>query len=149
MKVVIQQSDFDVAREMAEIRKSHPEIGAMVNFVGLVRDFGEAGRVREMMLEHYPGMTERCLEALLVEANERWKIVDATVVHRVGSLLPGDQIVLVLVASHHRKEAFRAAEFLMDRLKTEAPFWKKEHTVEGWRWVDAKASDEAASSEWM
>ncbi|HQT25987.1 MAG TPA: molybdenum cofactor biosynthesis protein MoaE [Burkholderiales bacterium] len=148
MKVGIQESDFDVLLEMEEIRKNNPNVGAIVSFVGLVRDFGGSGKVKGMMLEHYPGMTEKCLETLLNEAMERWEIVDATVVHRIGRLFASDQIVLVLVAGHHRKEAFRAAEFVIDRLKTEAPLWKKEETEEGWRWVDAKASDEAASSEW-
>lgn len=149
MKVVIQEEDFDIQEEIGKIRREHADIGALVSFIGLVRDFSEHSKVTEMMLEHYPGMTEKSLEAILHEAKARWKIEDATVIHRVGRLLARDQIVLVLVASHHRKDAFRAAEFVIDRLKTEAPFWKKENTPEGWHWVDAKNSDEAASSEWM
>ncbi len=149
MRVIVQEKDFDLREETEKIRQNHPEIGALVSFVGLVRDHGQGGKVLEMRLEHYPGMTEKALEALLSEANRRWEIVDVTVIHRVGRLPASAQIVLVLVASQHRKDAFRAAEFVMDRLKTEVPFWKKEKTAEGWHWVEAKASDEIAASEWI
>lgn len=148
MRISVQEADFDIGAEIDRIRKAHPEIGALVSFIGCVRDFGEDAGVTEMILEHYPGMTENALEAILTEAMERWEVMDATVIHRVGRLPAADRIVLVLTASRHRKDAFSAAEFVIDRLKTEAPFWKKEKTPDGWRWVAAKASDEAASAEW-
>ena len=149
MRIAVHEADFDLQSESDLIRKRHPEIGALVSFVGLVRGSGPRGKISEMMIEHYPGMTEKALEALLVEAKNRWQIVDATLIHRVGKLPAAAQIVLVLVASHHRKDAFMAAEFIMDRLKTEAPFWKKEKTGQVWHWVEAKASDETASSGWI
>ena len=148
MTVRVQTGDFDVGAEMAAMRRGNPKIGAMASFVGVVRDLSEGADVAEMTLEHYPGMTEKALEKIVEEARARWDIYDALVVHRVGTLKPTDQIVLVVVASAHRGEAFQACEFLMDYLKTQAPFWKKEQTPEGARWVDARSSDDAAVARW-
>ena len=144
----VQTGDFDVGAEMAAMRRGNPKIGAIACFVGVVRDLNEGADVAEMTLEHYPGMTEKALEKIVAEAKGRWDIYDALVVHRVGTLKPADQIVLVVVASAHRGEAFQACEFLMDYLKTRAPFWKKEKTPEGGRWVDARAADDAAADRW-
>ncbi len=146
MEVRVQVEDFDLCSELDKIRKRHCDIGALASFVGIVR---EHGGVSGMELEHYPGMTEAALEAILHEAKHRWAILDATVIHRVGRLEGSEQIVLAIVASSHRKEAFLALEFIVDKLKTEAPLWKKEKTREGWKWVDAKASDETAASRWI
>ncbi len=148
MTVRVQSGDFDVGAEMATMRLGNPKIGAIASFVGVVRDLNEGADVAEMTLEHYPGMTEKALEKMVGEASERWDIYDALVVHRVGTLKPSDQIVLVVVASAHRGEAFQACEFLMDFLKTRAPFWKKEKTPEGVRWVDARTADDAAADRW-
>ena len=144
MTVRVQTGDFDVGVEMTAMRHGNPKIGAIASFVGVVRDLNEGADVAEMTLEHYPGMTERALEKIVGEARARWDIYDALVVHRVGTLKPTDQIVLVVVAGAHRGEAFQACEFLMDYLKTRAPFWKKEKTPEGGRWVDARTADDAA-----
>jgi molybdopterin synthase catalytic subunit len=133
---------------MAAMRRGNPKIGAVASFIGVVRDLNEGADVAEMTLEHYPGMTEKALEKIVAEAKTRWDIYDALVVHRVGTLKPTDQIVLVVVASGHRGEAFQACEFLMDYLKTRAPFWKKEKTPEGGRWVDARKADDAAADRW-
>ncbi len=133
---------------MAAMRHGNPKIGAIASFVGVVRDLNEGADVAEMTLEHYPGMTEKALEKIVGEARARWDVYDALVVHRVGTLRPTDQIVLVVVASAHRGEAFQACEFLMDYLKTRAPFWKKEKTTEGGRWVDARTADDAAADRW-
>ena len=148
MTVRVQSGDFDVGAEMAAMRHGNPKIGAIASFVGVVRDLNEGADVAEMTLEHYPGMTEKALEKIVGETRARWDIYDALVVHRVGTLKPTDQIVLVVVASAHRGEAFQACEFLMDYLKTRAPFWKKEKTPEGARWVDARTADDAAADRW-
>ena len=148
MTVRVQPGDFDVGVEMAAMRRGNRKIGGIASFVGVVRDLNEGADVAEMTLEHYPGMTEKALEKMVAEARARWDIYDALVVHRVGTLKPSDQIVLVVVASAHRGEAFQACEFLMDYLKTRAPFWKKEKTPEGVRWVDARTADDAAADRW-
>lgn len=148
MAVRVQTGDFDAGAEMAAMRRGNPKIGAIASFVGVVRDLNEGANVAEMTLEHYPGMTEKALQEIVAEARTRWDIYDALIVHRVGTLQPTDQIVLVVVASGHRGEAFQACEFLMDYLKTRAPFWKKEKTPEGGRWVDARSTDDAAADRW-
>jgi molybdopterin synthase catalytic subunit len=147
-RVRIQAEDFDLAREVAALRASNPKVGGVVTFLGTVRDLNEGAQVAAMELEHYPGMTEASIEAIIEQALARWPIFDALVIHRVGPLLPQDQIVLVAVTSPHRGEAFAACEFIIDYLKTEAPFWKKEQTPEGARWVDARVSDDAALDKW-
>lgn len=144
----IQEGDFDLSAEIAALRKKDPRIGAVVSFLGTVRDMNDSSQVKGMTLEHYPGMTEKALQEILDQAKERWDIYQALVIHRVGPLLPEDQIVLVAVTSAHRGEAFAACEFIMDYLKTAAPFWKKEDTPEGARWVDARVTDEAAMARW-
>ena len=149
MAVRIQTEDFDVGAEVNAMRLSNPNIGAVVSFVGQVRDLNDGDNVASMTLEHYPGMTEKSLESIVEQAKNRWAIEDALVVHRVGELKPLDKIVLVLVASAHRKDAFAACEFMMDYLKTEAPFWKKEQTPSGERWVEARDSDDQAKSRWQ
>ena len=146
--VTIQQADFDLAAEVAALRHGDGQVGAVAAFVGTVRDRSDGAHVTAMELEHYPGMTERAIEAMVSEASRRFDIRGARVVHRVGPLLPGDQIVLVAVTSAHRHEAFQACEFLMDYLKTQAPFWKKETTPDGARWVDARQADDAALARW-
>ena len=148
MSVRVQVEDFDAGLEINAMRSSHTHIGALAAFVGQVRDLNESDQVSELVLEHYPGMTEKSLQAIIEQAKERWEVIDALIVHRVGKLKPLDQIVLVLVASSHRKEAFAACEFMMDYLKTEAPFWKKEQTPAGSRWVEAKTSDDEAKKRW-
>src|SRR5687768_17674217 len=135
MSVRVQAEDFDIGREIAAMRRGNPAIGAIASFVGVVRDVNEGDTVARMTLEHYPGMTEKSIEEIVTQARGRWKVIDALVVHRVGTLAPTDQIVLVVVASSHRGDAFAACEFIMDYLKTQAPFWKKEETGEGARWV--------------
>jgi len=146
--VRVQTADFDIGAEIAAMRRGNPKVGAVASFIGVVRDLNEGDRVAEMTLEHYPGMTEKALEKIVAETRSRWEIYDALVVHRVGTLKPSDQIVLVVVTGAHRGEAFEACEFLMDYLKTRAPFWKKEATPEGSRWVDARESDDAAADRW-
>jgi molybdopterin synthase catalytic subunit len=148
MTVRIQTEDFDAGAEMARMRAGNPAIGAIASFVGVVRDVNEGDRVSEMTLEHYPGMTEKSIEEIVQQARGRWNVLDALVVHRVGRLEPTDQIVLVIVASGHRGDAFAACEFIMDYLKTRAPFWKKESTPQGSRWVDARATDDLAAERW-
>lgn len=148
MTVRVQAGDFDVGAEMAAMRGGNPKIGAIASFVGVVRDLNEGAAVAEMTLEHYPGMTEKALEKIVDEAKARWEIYNVLVVHRVGTLKPTDQIVMVMVASAHRGEAFQACEFLMDYLKTRAPFWKKEATPQGGRWVEARGTDDAAAERW-
>jgi molybdopterin synthase catalytic subunit len=147
--VRIQTGEFDVGEEIARIRQGNPKIGAIAAFVGVVRDVNEGDAVAGMTLEHYPGMTERSIEAIVEEACARWQVLDALVVHRVGTLQPTDPIVLVVTASSHRGEAFAACEFLMDYLKTRAPFWKKETIAGGSRWVEARASDDEAAARWQ
>jgi len=148
MKIVVQADAFDLGAEVDAMRAGRTDIGAIASFVGLARDMNEGSGVAAMTLEHYPGMTEKALAALAAEANARWALLDVTVIHRVGHLLPGDPIVLVAVAGQHRGEAFAACEFIMDYLKTQAPFWKKEETADGERWVEARASDDAAAARW-
>ena len=147
-EVRIQTEDFDVSQEMEQLRAGNAKVGAIVNFVGTVRDLNEGASVAEMELEHYPGMTEQSIQAIIDQAKSRWPIYGALVIHRVGPLKPMDQIVLVAVTSPHRGEAFSACEFIIDYLKTEAPFWKKEQTPEGARWVDARTSDDDALRKW-
>jgi len=148
MGVRIQAGDFDVSAELDALTAGRAAVGAIASFVGLVRDVNEGASVGGMVLEHYPGMTERSIEAIVAEASARWKVLDATVIHRIGPLAPGDRIVLVAVAAPHRGEAFAACEFIMDYLKTRAPFWKKERTDQGERWVEARASDDVAAERW-
>jgi len=144
----IQEADFDLSTEIANLRKGDLQVGAVVSFLGTVRDLNEGSEVHSMTLEHYPGMTEKALEAIVSQAKARWDIRNTLIIHRVGSLKPEDQIVLVAVTSAHRAEAFAACEFMMDYLKTAAPFWKKEETAEGGRWVDARVTDDAAMARW-
>jgi molybdopterin synthase catalytic subunit len=148
MTVRVQNEDFEAGAEIAALRLANPKIGAVATFIGVVRDVNEGGRVEEMALEHYPGMTERSIEEIISQARGRWNIYDALVVHRVGTLKPTEQIVLVVVTSGHRADAFAACEFIMDYLKTRAPFWKKEKTPSGARWVDARVSDDIAAERW-
>lgn len=148
MTIRIQTEAFDLGREVDALRAGRLDIGAVASFVGYARDINDGSGVTAMTLEHYPGMTEKALATLVDEANTRWSLIDTTVIHRVGRLLPGDPIVLVAVASRHRSDAFAACEYLMDFLKTRAPFWKKEETPDGERWVDARESDEAAAARW-
>ncbi len=148
-EVRIQTADFDLSAEVAQLRADHPKVGGVVTFVGTVRDLNEGATVSEMELEHYPGMTEQSISAIIDQARQRWPIFSALVIHRVGPLKPKDQIVLVAVTSAHRGEAFAACEFIIDYLKTEAPFWKKEQTPDGARWVDARVSDDAALEKWQ
>jgi molybdopterin synthase catalytic subunit len=142
----VQQEDFDIGAEIERLKAGRSDIGATVAFVGTVRD--QAGAVDEMTLEHYPGMTEAELKRIEAEASARWLLQASLIVHRYGTLKPSDNIVLVLTASEHREAAFRAAEFLMDYLKTRAPFWKRESGPQGTRWVEADARDEVAGSRW-
>ena len=144
----IQEADFDLSTEIANLRKGDLQVGAVVSFLGTVRDLNEGSEVHSMTLEHYPGMTEKALEAIVSQAKARWDIRDTLIIHRVGPLKPEDQIVLVAVTSAHRAEAFAACEFMMDYLKTAAPFWKKEETTDGGRWVDARVADDAAMARW-
>jgi molybdopterin synthase catalytic subunit len=144
----IQENDFDISAEIAGLRKGDPRVGAVVSFLGTVRDMNDGSQVKGMTLEHYPGMTEKALQEILDQAQSRWDIYQTLVIHRVGPLLPEDQIVLVAVTSAHRGEAFAACEFIMDYLKTAAPFWKKEDTPEGSRWVDARITDDVAMARW-
>jgi molybdopterin synthase catalytic subunit len=149
-RVSIQDDDFNVAAEIAQLRGQDGRVGAVCSFVGTVRDRspGAPDAIQGMELEHYPGMTEKAIDAMIDAAHARFDILAARVIHRVGLLRPLDQIVLVLVTSTHRGESFSACEFLMDYLKTQAPFWKKEQTAEGARWVDARVSDDAALAKW-
>ena len=144
----VQTQDFDAGAEMARLRAADARVGAVAAFVGTVRDVNDATQVSTLTLEHYPGMTEKALEAIVAEARQRFDIYDALVIHRVGTLRPTDQIVLVVVTSAHRGDAFDACRFLMDYLKTRAPFWKKEQTPDGPRWVEARASDDEAAARW-
>ena len=148
MPIRIQEKDFDISAEIAALRKGDARVGAVASFLGTVRDMNDGSQVKEMALEHYPGMTEKALEEIASQAKARWDIYNTLVIHRIGPLLPEDQIVLVVVTSAHRGEAFAACEFIMDYLKTAAPFWKKENTAEGARWVDARVSDDIALERW-
>ena len=146
--VRVQTGDFDLTTDIAALRQQDPRVGAVVSFVGTVRDMNDGASVAEMELEHYPGMTEQSIEAIVTKACGRWPLFGARVVHRVGPLKPMDQIVLVACTSAHRGEAFEACEFIIDYLKTEAPFWKKEQTPDGARWVDARVTDDTALAKW-
>ncbi|WP_354684485.1 molybdopterin synthase catalytic subunit MoaE [Cupriavidus necator] len=148
MSVRVQRGDFDLGAEVAALRAGNPAVGAVASFIGTVRDVSEGSAVSAMELEHYPGMTEKALAQIEAAACARWALLGVTIIHRVGPLMPQDQIVLVAVASAHRGNAFAACEFIMDYLKSEAPFWKKEETPEGARWVDARVTDEAALKRW-
>jgi len=148
MTIRVQSEDFDVAREIAAMRAGDARVGAVASFIGTVRDVNDTATVSTLTLEHYPGMTEKALEAIVTEARARFDIYDALVVHRIGELRPTDHIVLVVVTGAHREAAFDACRFLMDYLKTRAPFWKKEETPAGARWVDARASDDEAAARW-
>ena len=148
MPVRVQTEDFDTGAEINRLRLARPDTGAVVAFVGQVRDLNEGADVSTLTLEHYPGMTEKALESIIQQAKSRWEFYDALVIHRVGTLQPLDQIVLVAVSGAHRGEAFAACEFIMDYLKTEAPFWKKEQTGTGERWVEARSSDDNARQRW-
>ena len=141
MKVSVQREDFDLSAEVKVLSKKDTSIGAVASFVGIVREVA-------MTLEHYPQMTEASIRKIVEEAKSRWAVMDCTVIHRYGELQPSDQIVLVVVASAHRGDAFAACEFIMDYLKTRAPFWKKEHRAEGARWVEARAADDDAAERW-
>ena len=149
MTVRIQTDDFDAGREIAALRARDARVGAVATFIGTVRDVNDASHVSTLTLEHYPGMTEKALETIVAEARGRFDILDVLVIHRVGTLVPTDQIVLVAVTSAHRGDAFDACRFLMDYLKTRAPFWKKETTPDGARWVEARSSDEEAAARWQ
>ena len=149
MTVRVQTQDFDAGLELTQLRRARKDVGAVVSFIGQVRDFNDGDTVSQLSLEHYPGMTEKALAAIVAQAQSRWDIFDTLIIHRVGSLQPLDQIVLVAVSGAHRGEAFKACEFIMDALKTEAPFWKKELTASGERWLDAKDSDDVARERWI
>lgn len=148
MTVRVQTEDFDAGAEISRLRKARRDVGAVVSFIGQVRDINEGDAVSQLTLEHYPGMTEKSLEAIAAQAKSRWNIMDVLIIHRVGTLQPCDQIVMVAVSGAHRGEAFAACEFVMDYLKTEAPFWKKEVTPDGERWVEARTSDDDAKGRW-
>lgn len=148
MPVRVQEHDFDLSTEVAALRSGKPQVGAVACFVGTVRDLNQGTGVSSLTLEHYPGMTEKALQGIVDAAKARWTLDEVLVIHRVGCLTPLDQIVLVAVTSAHRGEALAACEFVIDWLKTDAPFWKKEVTPEGARWVDARESDEAAAARW-
>ena len=148
MPVKVQPQDFDIGAEIAALRAGNPRIGAVASFIGTVRDVNEGTGVASMTLEHYPGMTEAALEDICAQAKARWDVYDTLVIHRYGPLEPLDQIVLVAVTSAHRGEAFAACEFIMDYLKTRAPFWKKETTPQGSRWVEARSADDDAAARW-
>lgn len=148
MPVRVQREDFDAGAEIAKLRANDPRVGAVASFIGVARDTNDGERVATMTLEHYPGMTERALEDIVAQAKRRWNVIEVLVIHRVGELKPLDQIVLVAVTGSHRGEAFAACEFVMDYLKTEAPFWKKESTPSGTRWVEAREVDDAARDRW-
>ena len=147
-RVSIQAQDFDLSDEIAALRKNDKRVGAVCSFIGTVRDRNDGLSVQSMELEHYPGMTQKAIEAMIDEAMARFDIFGARIVHRVGLLQPLDQVVMVAVTSAHRGQSFQACEFLMDYLKTQAPFWKKEETSDGSRWVDARISDDAALVKW-
>ena len=149
LDVRVQHQDFDVTTELNTLREQSAEVGAIVNFVGTVRDVNQQQSVTSMELEHYPGMTEKAITEIAQQAEQRWALYGVTVIHRVGLLKPKDQIVLVAVSSMHRGDAFQACEFIMDYLKTLAPFWKKEQTPAGASWVDARESDHTAAKRWQ
>ena len=144
----VQREDFDPGKEIETLTRGRPEIGGVTSFVGLVRDMAGGDKITSMTLEHYPGMTEQQLAAIEAEATKRWPLDAVLIVHRYGELKPGDRIVLVITASSHRDAAFDACRFLIDWLKTKAPFWKQEETSAGARWVEAKESDDQAAARW-
>lgn len=147
--IKVQQEDFDLSTEVAALRQGHKDIGAVVSFVGTVRDINEGDEVSVLELEHYPGMTEKALEQIRLQAHDRWQLESSMIIHRIGKMYPCDQIVLVAVSSRHRENAFHAAHFIMDYLKTNAPFWKKETLPSGEeRWVDSRVSDKEAEKRW-
>ncbi len=146
--VRVQSEDFDAGAEISALRRDNPRVGAVASFIGIARDVNDGEAVSHLVLEHYPGMTEKSLEDIAAQARDRWDIVDVLIVHRVGELKPTDQIVLVVVTGMHRGEAFAACRFVMDYLKTKAPFWKKERTAQGERWVEARSSDDEAAERW-
>lgn len=148
MSVRVQEDDFDVGAELSAMTAGDARVGAVASFVGLVRDRNDGDAVAGMTLEHYPGMTEKALEAIVAEAKTRWELFNVLVIHRVGPLKPTDRIVMVATSSAHRGEAFAACEFVMDYLKTRAPFWKREETPSGARWVDARETDEKSAGRW-
>jgi len=147
--VRVQVEEFDIAFELATLRAGDPRVGAVAAFIGTVRDVNDGAQVATMTLEHYPGMTEKALARIVEEAKGRWDLYDALVIHRIGTLAPMDPIVLVGVTSAHRGDAFAACEFIVDYLKTRAPFWKKEATDAGARWVEARDTDDAAAARWL
>jgi len=149
MPVRVQGDDFDISSEIRALRAGRSDVGAVASFIGVMRDFNEGSGVTELTLEHYPGMTEKALQQIVDEAHARWRLQDALIVHRVGRMLPADQIVLVVALSAHREEALAACAFIMDYLKTRAPFWKKERTSAGVRWVESRASDDEAAGRWV
>ena len=144
----VQQEDFDAGAEIARLRANNPKIGAVASFIGIVRDLNEGAAVGSITLEHYPGMTDKALASIAEQAKARWNLLDVLIIHRIGTLAPTDQIVLVVTTSSHRGDAFAACQFVRDYLKTDAPFWKKEVTAEGTRWVDARDSDADARQRW-
>ncbi|MEO8188635.1 MAG: molybdopterin synthase catalytic subunit MoaE [Burkholderiaceae bacterium] len=148
MTVRVQRDDFDAGAEIARLRANNPKVGAVASFVGIVRDLNEGVAVGSITLEHYPGMTEKSLAAIAEQAKTRWSLLDVLIIHRIGTLAPTDQIVLVVTTSSHRGDAFAACQFVMDYLKTDAPFWKKETTDAGMRWVDARDSDADSRARW-
>jgi molybdopterin synthase catalytic subunit len=147
--VRVQVEDFDAGAELNRLRLGCPAVGALASFIGTVRDVNEGSGVAELFLEHYPGMTEQALAEIALEARARWQVIDTVIIHRVGPLQPTDQIVLVIVSSAHRGDAFEACQFIMDYLKTRAPFWKRERTPDGMRWVEARESDDQAAARWV
>ena len=149
MRISIQQHDFDVAAEFSALRANYPQIGALVSFVGLVRDFSGDEQIEKLTLEHYPGMSEKALAGILEQAHARWGLIASRVIHRVGTLLPNEQIVFVATAATHRAVAFAACEFIIDYLKTDAPFWKKEHTPHGATWLETKTIDVNRAARWQ
>jgi molybdopterin synthase catalytic subunit len=148
MSIAIQEADFDLAAELAALRAQNTETGALVSFVGLVRDFSGGEIIESIFLEHYPGMCEKALENIVAKSKQRWQLLGVRVIHRIGKLLPGEQIVLVATASQHRADAFAACEFIIDYLKTAAPFWKREQTAQGTRWLDTRDSDVERAQHW-
>ena len=148
MPVRVQHEDFDAGAEIARLRANNPKVGAVASFIGIVRDLNDGAAVGSITLEHYPGMTEKSLAAIADQAATRWRLLDVLIIHRIGTLAPTDQIVLVVTTSSHRGDAFAACQFVMDYLKTDAPFWKKEATNAGARWVDARDSDADSRERW-
>lgn len=149
-QIRIQQADFDLSTEIKQLREAYQDVGAVVSFVGTVRDINEGDDISVLELEHYPGMTEKALEQIRLDAHDRWPLQNSLIIHRIGKLLPCDQIVLVAVTSRHREAAFEATHFIMDYLKTNAPFWKKETFPSGKsRWVDARVADKEAEKRWL